>query len=290
MAERYFIKFPTFTYSNTECRNITRRVTMEESIKLNPSLYHKYTVFEGERADLLADSYYQDSYYDWLLYLNNGIIDPYYGWNIDDYDFNNFIVKKYGSIENAQKKIVYYQLNWPTNDVEITPSFYENNLPEQLKKYYSPNFSGQGKIVSYSRKRDDIITNTNKLLNFTVSSVTGNGFIRDEIIDIYNSSMSQIIGGAQVTFSNSTVVMVQNISGNTSPTNKILGETSNTLATITDTDILQENLTDDEAVYWSPVYYYEYEQEKNEKNKNVQILDSTFSLEVAEELRGILKE
>jgi len=290
MTERYFIKFPTFTYSNTECKNITRRVTMEESIKLNPTLYHKYTVSEGERADLLADSYYEDSYYDWLLYLNNGIVDPYYGWFLDDYDFNNFIVKKYGSIENAQKKIVYYQLNWPTNDVEITPSFYENNLPEQLRKYYSPNFNAQSKIVSYSRKRDDVITNTNKLLNFTVSSVTGNGFSKGEIIDIYNSGMSQVIGGAQVTFANSTVVKVQNISGNTSPTNKILGESSNTLATITDTDILQENLTDDEAIYWSPVYFYEYEQEKNEKNKNVRMLDSGFSLEVAEELRVILRD
>jgi len=287
--ERYFIKFPTFTYANTECKDITRRVTMENSIKMNPTLYHKYTVSEGERADLLSDSYYEDSYLDWLLYLNNGIVDPYYGWYIDDYDFDNHILKKYGSIENAQKKIIYYQLNWPTNDVELSPSYYENNLPDQLKKYYSPNFSQQNKIISYSRKREDIITNTNKLLNFNISSVTGNGFVKGEIIDIYNSALSNVIGGAEVTFANTTVVKVKNISGNTSPTNKILGESSNTLATITDTSILVENLPDDEAVYWSPVYYYEYEQEKNEKNKNVRLLDANFSMEVAEELRVILR-
>jgi hypothetical protein len=262
---------------------------MENSIKMNPTLYHKYTVSEGERADLLSDSYYEDSYLDWLLYLNNGIVDPYYGWYIDDYDFDNHILKKYGSIENAQKKIIYYQLNWPTNDVELSPSYYENNLPDQLKKYYSPNFSQQNKIISYSRKREDIITNTNKLLNFNISSVTGNGFVKGEIIDIYNSALSNVIGGAEVTFANTTVVKVKNISGNTSPTNKILGESSNTLATITDTSILVENLPDDEAVYWSPVYYYEYEQEKNEKNKNVRLLDANFSMEVAEELRVILR-
>jgi hypothetical protein len=288
--ERYFIKFPTLTYANTECLNLTRRITVEEKLKLNPSLYHKYTVREGERADLLADSYYEDSYYSWLIYLNNGIVDPYYGWYMDNYDFNNYIVKKYGSVEQAQKKIFYYQLNWPGNDVELSPSFYENNLPEYLKKYYSPVFNKDTKIISYTRKKDDFVTNTNKLLDFTVTGVNGNGFVKGEIIDIYNSTMSSVIGGAEVVFANTTAVKVHHISGNTEPTNKILGETSNTLATISQKIILFENLTDDEAVYWSPVYFYEYELEKNEKNKNVRLLDSSFSLDMAEELRTLLRE
>lgn len=288
--ENFFIKFPTLTYANTECVDITRRVTMQDGLELNPTLYHKYTLVETERPDLLADTYYKDSYYDWLIYLNNGIVDPYYGWYLDLYEFNNYIAKKYGSIEQAQKKIIYYQLNWPVNDNELTPSFYENTLPDYLKKYYDPIFNSQSKIIAYSRKKEDIITNTNKILEFALSSVTGNGFIQGEIIDIYNPAVSQIIGGAEIVYANTSVVKVQHISGNTSPTNKILGETSNTLATITDTDILVENLPDDEAVFWSPVYYYEYEQEKNEKNKNIRLLDSGYSLEVAEQLRVILKD
>lgn len=288
--ERYFIKFPTITYSNTQCVDMTKRVTMEEQLKLNPSLYHKYALSETERADLIADSYYDDSYLDWLIYLNNGIVDPYYGWYLDSYDFNNFIVKKYGSIEAAQKKIKYYQLNWPTTDFEISPSFYENNLPDHLKKYYEPNFSQQNKILSYKRKAEDFVTNTNKLLEFSLSSVTGNGFIKGEIIDIYNPALSSIIGGCEVVYSNTTVVKVQHISGNTSATNKILGETSNTLATITTSIKLFENLTDDEAVYWSPVYFYEYEIEKNEKNKNIRLLDANYALDVSEQLRVALKE
>jgi hypothetical protein len=263
---------------------------MQDGLELNPTLYHKYTLVETERPDLLADTYYKDSYYDWLIYLNNGIVDPYYGWYLDLYEFNNYIAKKYGSIEQAQKKIIYYQLNWPVNDNELTPSFYENTLPDYLKKYYDPIFNSQSKIIAYSRKKEDIITNTNRILEFAVSSVTGNGFIQGEIIDIYNSALSQIIGGAEIVYANTTIVKVQHISGNTSPTNKILGETSNTLATITDTDILVENLPDDEAAFWSPVYYYEYEQEKNEKNKNIRLLDSGYSLEVAEQLRVILKD
>lgn len=288
--ERYFIKFPEMTYANTQCKNITRRVTMEDKLQMNPSLYHRYTIQEGERADLIAHTYYEDSYYDWMIYLNNGIVDPYYGWYMDTYDFNLYIAKKYGSAEQAQKKIKYYQLNWPTNNLEITPSFYENNLPDNLKKYYDPNFNMQNKIISYSRKKEDIVTNTNKLLEFKISSLTGNGFVQGEIIDIYNSSLSSVVGGCEVVYSNTTVLKVHHISGNTSATNKVLGETSNTLATITETTILFENLPDDEAVYWSPVYYYEYELQKNEMNKNIRLLDSSFSLDVAEELRVILKD
>lgn len=278
------------TYANTLCKDITRRVTMEDKLKLNPSLYHRYTIGETERADLLAHSYYEDSYYDWLIYLNNGIVDPYYGWYMDMYDFNNYILKKYGSIEQAQKRIKYYQLNWPTNDVELTPSYYENNLPDHLKKYYDPIFNTQNKIISYRRKKDDIVTNTNKLLQFAVGSVTGNGFVKGEIIDIYNSTLSSVIGGCEVVFANTTTLKVHHISGNTNSTNKVLGETSNTLATITQSDILIENLPDDEAVYWSPIYYYDYELEKNEKNKNIRLIDSSFSLDIAEELRVILKD
>lgn len=288
--ERYFIKFPEMNYANTQCKNITKRVTMEDKLKLNPSLYHRYTISETERADLLAQSYYEDSYYDWLVYLNNGIVDPYYGWYMDTYDFNNYIIKKYGSAEQAQKKIKYYQLNWPTNDVELTPSYYENNLPDHLKKYYDPVFSMQNKIISYKRKKEDIVTNTNKLLEFSIGSVTGDGFETGEIIDIYNSTLSTVVGGCEVVFANTTHLKVHHISGNTSATNKVLGETSNTLATITQSDILVENLPDDEAVYWSPVYYYDYELEKNEMNKNIRLLDSSFSLEIAEELRIILKD
>jgi hypothetical protein len=262
---------------------------MSEGLDLNPSLYHRYTTSEGERPDLLADSYYQDSYYDWLIYLNNAIVDPYYGWYLESFEFNAFIQKKYGSIENAQKKIIYYQLNWPTNDVEISPSYYENNLPDEMKKYYEPNFTTQNKILSYSRKREDIITNTNKLLDFTLTFINGNTFTKGEILDIYNPAGSTIVGGAEVVFANTTHIKVHHISGNTSATNKVRGETSNSYATITASTLLYENLPDDEAVYWSPVYYYEYEQEKNEKNKNIRLLDSNFALDLAEELRVILK-
>jgi len=287
--ERYFIKFPTLTYANTECRDITRRVVTEASLQKNPSLYHKYTITEGLRPDTLSFSYYDDSYLDWLIYLNNGIVDPYYGWYLDMDDFEKFIVKKYGSAEKAMKKVVYFQLNWPNDEKEISPSFYENNLPSVLKKYFVPVFNVNNRIISYVRKQEDVVTNTNRLVHFDVTITSGNGFTVGEIVDINNNALSEVVGVCEVVFANTTVVKAQHIGGNTSPTNKLVGEDSNTYATITNTDILANNISDEEYVYWAPVYYYEYEVEKNEKNKNIRVLDTGFAMEVSEQLRVALK-
>jgi len=288
--DTYFVKFPAFYYSNVVCKNITRRVTLPENISLNSSLFYRYDVKFATRPDVISDNYYGDSGLDWLIFLNNGVIDPYYGWTMNDEEFDGFIEKKYGSIETAKKKIKYYQLNWPTDESEISVSYFNNNLPGQLRKYYSPVFSNFENILSYKRKKEDLTINTNKIIEFSLSSVTGNVFSVGEVVDIYNPSQSQIIGGAEVSFANTSIIKVQNISGNTSPTNKVRGETSNTIATISSTLLLKNNIPDDESVFWSPIYFYDYEMERNEKNKNIYLLKKEYSPEFSEAIKNKLQE
>jgi hypothetical protein len=121
-----------------------------------------------------------------------------------------------------------------------------------------------------------------------IPSNTASRFVKDETVDILNGST--VVGSGQIEFANSSVINIKRISGNTSATNTIRGDISNTLATINSSTILFENITDDEAVYWSPVYCYDFEQELNEKNKNIKLLDSNYALQSAEELRKKLKQ
>lgn len=290
MAERYFAKFPTIEYANTKCVNITKRPVIPDTIDKNPTLFHKYTLKTAARADTIAENYYEDPFYEWLIFLNNKIVDPYYGWYLNDYDFNNYIEIKYGSAANAQERIIHYQLNWPVDTNEITASYYNNTLPNALKKYYTPNFGQSNKIISYKRKQDDFVVATNRIVSFDFTVNSGNVYSIGEIVDIKNSTLSTVVGGGEVVFANSSVVKIKNVSGNTAATNKIVGETSNTIATITKSTITYKALDDDEAVYWSPVYYYEYEVENNEKNKNIRLLHSNYALQTSEELRTIMKE
>lgn len=287
MSELYFKKFPTISYANTTCTDITKRVVALSPIRYSPVAYENYTIKSDSRADVIATNYYDDPYYEWLLYLTNGIIDPYYDWTLNSSDFYSHIVQKYGSISIATKKVKYYQNNWANDDTEITPAAYNSYLPYDHRKYYTPNYGSSYQIISYSRKKDDTTKNTNKLISLGITINSGNGYVVGETVDILN--INNVIGAGEVEYANTTNVKIKNISGNTSATNSIRGDSSNTLATITTSTIQYENITDAEAVYWNPVYFYDYELELNEKNKNIKLLNNNYALETAEQLRKVLK-
>ena len=220
-----------------------------------------------------------------MIYLSNGIVDPYYGWYLGTEDFEAFIIKKYGSIENAIRRIKHYKMNWVEDDIDISVSFFENHLPAILKKYYSPNFGTQTRIVSYKRRRENWVTNTNKTIQLTVSNT---GFQPNELCIFKHNGIQ--VGSAEIETVVENIVTVQNISGNTSANNILYGETSNCHGNVTRSLNLVENITDDEYVYWTPVSVYDWEHDKNERNKFIQLIDASQTLNVSEELRLALKD
>jgi hypothetical protein len=187
----------------------------------------------------------------------------------------------------ATKKVKYYQNNWANDDTEITPAAYNSYLPYDHRKYYTPNYGTSYQITSYSRKKDDTTKNTNKLIDMGITISSGNGYVVGETVDILN--VNTVVGAGEIEYANTSHVKIKNISGNTSSTNSIRGDNSNTLATITSSTIKYENITNSEAIYWNPVYFYDYELELNEKNKNIKLLNNNYALETAEQLRKVLK-
>lgn len=287
MPELYFKKFPTISYANTVCTDITKRVVAITPLRFSPVAYENYTIKADSRADVIASNYYDDPYYEWLLYMTNGIIDPYYDWTLNSNDFYSHIVQKYGSMSIATKKVKYYQNNWANDDSEITPAAYNNYLSQSLRKYYTPNYGASYQIISYSRKQDDTIKNTNKIISMGITTSSGDGYVVGETVDILKSNA--VVGAGEIEYANTTSVLIKNISGNTSATNIIRGDISNTIATITSSSVKFENISDNEAVYWSPIYHYDYEMELNEKNKNIKLLNNNYALQTAEQLRKVLK-
>jgi hypothetical protein len=220
------------------------------------------------------------------------VIDPYYGWNLNNEEFESHLTKKYGSVDATLKRIAYYRNNWRDDDRELSPSFYNSQLRDSLKKYYTPNYNEGITILSYSRKQDDSVMNTNKLYSFDITlSNTQTSFVVGEIVDITsNTALNTAIGGGEVVFANTTNVKIKNISGNTSVTNIIKGETSNARATIMTSTLIADNIPDDEAVYWSPVYVYEIEYDKNEKNRKIKLMNPIYAKETALNMRTEFKK
>lgn len=288
--DRYFDKFPIITYANNQVVDITKRVAILESISKNPYVFYPYEITYDERADQFASRYYEDSYKSWIIYLTNKIIDPYYEWYLSQNQFQEFLSLKYGSIENAYQKIKYYRNNYAeTNNISITD--YEN-LTATLKKYWQPNYGINNNITSYTRIEKDWKVNTNKIVCYSVSN---SSFTNNEIcsitFDAYNSGKGQILYTTNnniyvqhtsgVTLSNTTVL----ITGNS----YIYGKESGVNTSFSNSTLISQNLAPEEEIYWSPVYEYDYEYEKNEFNKTIRVVDDTLSYTIVKNFKDLMK-
>jgi hypothetical protein len=276
MPEKYFQKFPNIFYSNTLCKDITRRVKVVENEKVSPYIFYPFEIKHQLRSDTIAEYYYEDPELDWFIYHCNNIIDPYYQWYLDDYKMQSLMIDKYGSIETAQKRIKFYRNNWYTDDKRISVSFYNNNLANTHKQYYEPVYGVGLKVLEYQRKQELTVTNTNRILEYTITNNSSNAFEIGELVDIKATGTDTTIGTGEVVTSNSIMLRVQSVADNTHANSTILkdivGETTGANATANDVTVLFENFTNSEGDFWTAVSFHDYEVECNEEKKNIRLI------------------
>lgn len=287
----YFEKFQIINYNNYQALDLVSNAKLVERFIKNPYVYYPYELDSNQRPDVISSQYYDDPYYTWLIYYGNKVVDPYHDWYLPNDDFNNFIAGKYGSVENAQKRIIFYRTNWYADDRQISPSLFENTISSAEKKYWEKKFNEDvGVLLYYYRKPTDILMNTNKIITFSTTN-TGS-FSRGDLIDVRRNS--QDIGTAEVLISNTSSVTVKNIyltQGNVVD-GDILRSDSNTSITATVTSTLKTtvNIPDAEMAYWEPVTYYDYENELNTSKKTIKLVDNKLSLIVSEALSDAMSE
>jgi hypothetical protein len=292
MSERYFTKFPRINYNGVQAVDITKRVNLLNKVKDNPFVFYIYDVPEGQRADQVAEAYYNDPYMSWLVYLSNQTVDPYYQWQLSSNEFDAYLIKKYGSIENAQEKIAFYRNNWFDTD-PITVERY-NALSVNELKYYDPVFGSRNEVTSYTRRKFDWTLGTNAIVRYTGNFTPG--FIVDEIVDI--DLTGPTFGRAQVAFVGDTYVDLQHISGvyltsNTvvlSGSSTITGRESGSTGVVTAVTLLANNLQPEEVVYWDAVTWYDVETEKNASHRSIRLLDSKFAPQTTLEFKTLMKK
>jgi hypothetical protein len=286
----YFTKFPITNYSNNYVVDITKRATMLETVSSNPYIFYPYELSTYERPDQFSHRYFGDAYKSWILYLSNKIVDPYYEWYLTQNQFYEFLEKKYGSPQHAVQKIKYYRNDW-YNSKDITVEKF-NSLPASLQRYWKPVYVND-RVTSYTRKQNDWLVNTNKIVSYTTSNTS---FIKDEICNIHFNNDQ--VGKGQVVFTSNTEIYLQHVSGyylsNSSVTitgsSYIYGQESGVNTSLSNTTLKHSNLQTEEEIYWAAITYYDYEHEKNEYNKSIRILDKRLSDTIVTNLTDIMKE
>ena len=89
--------------------NVTARYKIRDVLKSKVAIYYDYIVKDGDRPDLIAYKYYDDETLDWLIYLVNDIIDPYYDWPLKQDAFEKYMRSLYGSTSVARATVYEYR-------------------------------------------------------------------------------------------------------------------------------------------------------------------------------------
>ena len=276
----FFNYFPSLFYSNTAVTNIIAKVRFDESVTKNFAVFYPYTVTEGERPDQIAQNYYEDASYDWVVYLSNGIVDPYHEWPKTQEIFEQFITQKYGSTANAQAQIAYYKVNYETDETVISPAAF-NALAAEQKQYWSPIMGPANQPINYQRKEIDSVVETNKIVSLTGSF----GAIAENTILKQSSDVR-----GTVVFANTTNLVLKHISGDWDSGESVYVGLTNELAnaTVTDVTTISTPISSIEQSYWSPVYVYDVEFELNEQNKHIRLLSNAYLDKVETDMKDLM--
>lgn len=155
MSSSYFKNFPKIKYFDVLSTNISLRTAFVERLKLNASVFYPYVVKENQTADSLATDYYGAPEYDWLIYLANNIIDPYTQWPKTYLQFESYIIKKYGSLEEAKSQILFYRKNPEVSYINYDGSGF-TNFPTNAGEKVENNNDIRITVESYSLIQDQI--------------------------------------------------------------------------------------------------------------------------------------
>lgn len=109
----YFSQFPNSKYAISvnrsgradylKIKDFYRLMRVRDDIYTESSLYVPYVVSDGERPENISYKFYNDEQYYWIILQVNDIIDYYNSWSLSLYEFEKFILRKYGSWDNASR-------------------------------------------------------------------------------------------------------------------------------------------------------------------------------------------
>ena len=126
---KYFNYFPkTFYTSNNTVNgveaitNIIARFAFDSQLKENTSAFYPYQVQDSDTPEIIADKYYGNVEYHWVVLLFNNIIDPQFDWPLKSDTLIDYIDKKY-TANGAANTTVQSGLAWALSENNVQSYF-----------------------------------------------------------------------------------------------------------------------------------------------------------------------
>ena len=134
----YFNELPLIPFINSDgsqsnVKDIIRRVIFSDESYLNLSNYDYYTVKDTDTPDSISRDFYDNPDYHWIIILYNNAFDPFYTFPLSQQNLDDYINKKYeGSAlfitrTDSNRNDPFYDenLSWEVADVITTSTFDE---------------------------------------------------------------------------------------------------------------------------------------------------------------------
>ena len=294
---KYFNYFPkTFYTSNNDVNgveaitNIIARFAFDSQLKENTSAFYPYQVQDSDTPEIIADKYYGNVEYHWVVLLFNSIIDPQFDWPLKIDTLIDYIDKKYTA--NATNFVD--DTNMPTYllraSLNVEP--YKTLLTEVFNGRMLGDIGDNGSVTasdaafytSYNnlttnRARRDYIDYTMKPIitaNPTkyaslVTSTTGITWARTHIKNYFKIITTTTNDGTitteKINVGEATYI---NVSATSVSTTTQAGEVV-TVATTKDTQT-----------------YYDYEVEENESKREINLIKSDFLPQIEKEFKRVI--
>jgi hypothetical protein len=114
---KFFDKFPKILYDidgkrqtrYTAVTNIFFRIKIIREVLTNFTVYYEHLIADGDTPEILAEKIYKDPEAHWIILLANDIVDPHYDWPLNANQFDKYIIKKYGSLQNAKTNYHHFE-------------------------------------------------------------------------------------------------------------------------------------------------------------------------------------
>jgi hypothetical protein len=111
-------------------KNLFRRAKIRDDFFQNITVFTKYTIKGEERPEQIAEKVYGSSSYDWIVLISNNILNVRTEWPMSDYEFQNYLSRKYTEEElyatHHYETITYYDKNGKLivpSGKEVDPDF-----------------------------------------------------------------------------------------------------------------------------------------------------------------------
>jgi hypothetical protein len=139
-------------------------------------------------------------------------------------------------------------------------------------------------ITRYERKKEDIRFDNNQTLSLQISGNTS--FTQGEYV--FQVSGATTVCSGILQYSNSSTAMITHTTGLFSNTLNLKGSDSLANAVVSLVTTVTVSIPSEIQEYFTPITYYEYEEELNEQRKSIRLLDASYVETIQEQFKALL--